>query len=374
MSGIANLLINIDYLGSCNGKCAGCLLSEEERASSEPFLKIDALYRLVERLLYKHKDIENAAVVLGRGNILSLEDRYLGDVGFFIEQMAKSPANKNRNEVSVEISTSLIGKIELQIEKAKWLSDIAIQPSNITQRFIIVVNPALNSISYRENVRRFIKEMADHRGGLDGSGDVLVINISIDDVPKIETMKTLLKDIYSPVNVIWSPVKDFGVEGYKEKLGQLERFLAEMVHLSQAMDIDLNLINIYRSSHTVSGLDTRRVMADLQAGAECNYVIDKIGAVHHGMFSILGDLDPNRSVSNQNQIHLGKVNCIFNDPREEWMKLNRNRNCATCEYQQVCIASTGYRLALISLDSGVDLKDACPAGLRLTYEALKSIS
>lgn len=153
MKKISSLIINLDFCGSCNGSCVGCLLTEEERNTEEAFLDFKKSKESLNKLKDKYSDtfVDKLVIAFGRGNTITLNEKdwhEIKKITEFIHEVIK------HKEAVIECSTGLVGKIEPQIEFAKKWIDF-MQPFNL--RFVVVANASLFSNKYWDNLDLFLK-------------------------------------------------------------------------------------------------------------------------------------------------------------------------------------------------------------------------
>ena len=63
-----SLIINLDYCGTCHGTCSGCLLSTEEKDSTESFLTLEKISHCFAEISKPLNYVEQLAIGIGRGN------------------------------------------------------------------------------------------------------------------------------------------------------------------------------------------------------------------------------------------------------------------------------------------------------------------
>lgn len=242
MKRIKSLIINLDFCGSCNGSCVGCLLTEEERNSDEAFLDFkhskDALNKIKDK--YADNYIEKLVIAFGRGNTITLNEKDWDEIRKIVDFLKEVIKHQ---EMVIECSTGLVGKIEPQIELAqKWVDFM--QPNNL--RFVVVANASLFSSKYWDNLDLFFKTLGTYRLNvinekIDNSDDILNINLHSNDLPDVNFLFNKIKDYNFPINLTLLPLyrtMEFKTLAFEDKLKinlvyeQLENWLEQFFLLT----------------------------------------------------------------------------------------------------------------------------------------------
>ncbi len=118
MEEMEKLIINTEFFLQCHGSCSGCFLSVEERQSTSVYYDqvLSGLSLLASQ--YKEVKIDELIIGFGRGNVLNLSDKHLDKL---LELINYVESNFIYNKVIFEVATSLIGKLDRQLESAKYL-------------------------------------------------------------------------------------------------------------------------------------------------------------------------------------------------------------------------------------------------------------
>ena len=196
-------VINLDYCGFCHGNCNGCMLTELERKTPNAFYDYNeikpTLDKIIEDVKEKSLNIKNLVITFGKGNTLLLNEKHRNEINVIADYIKK---NINHEEYHIEISTSLIGKIDYQIEIAKTM----IQHDKYKIKFNVVANMDLFSKTYWENIDKFFNALTNYRGGnIDGNGDILVLNVHANKLPPVDFIIDKIKNYRFPVNVVMLP-------------------------------------------------------------------------------------------------------------------------------------------------------------------------
>lgn len=352
------LIVNLDYCGHCAGTCPTCVLSEDERMSVEPFLSIEQIEETFLKLkeIYKNTYIKNLVIGIGRGNTLALPEAYLEDV-FKIPYIAAK--SFQYEDIKIEISTSLIGKYDFHVERGKYFSDRL--EKDFETRFVIVANPMIEVKNYWRNIRIFVETMQEYRGGKDGSGDIILLNLTLNKLPDIDWLSEFLQNYKFPINLTWTPAQDFFIEN--KKLHNLNDWLFNFYKMAKKYNLDSNIIN--HLNDKLDLLSIGEAQENIKYGSNSLIYVDKINRIHNGLFSIYGDLDPIRYTPINKT---GQNLKIIDDLKEDMMKLRRNRVCRSCEFMPTCVYTGAYKVGLLAFDKLVDKKDnICPSGLKKTF-------
>lgn len=363
-------IVNIDYCGYCNGKCLTCLLSEEERSLSYPFLVKEKLSSSLKKAVLSLDDRSRDTVIgFGRGNILSLEEKYFFEMADSVFELLEE---LGPNVKIIEVSTSLIGKIDDQIKKAKKLCDIF--PEKTDVKFVVVIDTQnINKENYWSNIEKFFKEMSDFRGGGDDSEDVLSINISSRSLPSVETLIDKIKWVKSSVNIIWIGETDFiGCESKEETAEILEVWFRDFYLQAKENGKDSSLAyrveNALQYGNKITGIQEAKTM--IQNHYKRFRFIASDGSVHHALPSIFGDIDPVRYKDFYTKTESFDANDFVLKDTLEFMRI---KACRECEFAFSCISSGMYKIAVMNKKLSAHGK-ICPSLIKKTFEeAIKNV-
>lgn len=358
------LVVNVDYVGSCSGSCPVCALSDEERASTRPFLtpgQVQNVFRQIHQRGYVL--CEDLVLAMGRGNMLDVGD----DIIEQLNAVAADAVNWFSFERGLmEISTSLMGKLSEQIERAERIierfrqADHGIQP-----RFTIVANAANTSPSYWRHLRQFTDHMAAVRGNRDGDGDILLINLSLGHLPPVDKLIEYLDGYRSPINLTWAPMLDAAgdkPEAYEE----LENWLAAWYAAASASDLDSSLVNRTRECMAFDAMDTDELKLHMMSHGNKLLYVDSSGMLHHGFTSICADMDPVRFQQVPVQDQNGSMRMIAS-PDQELAELLKFSACRGCAHLKSCVVSGSYKIALLNDQRLPRRSHACPSGMRSVF-------
>lgn len=341
------VIINTEYFLQCAGSCAGCFLTEDERNKSN--VNIDKIGFVLENLIKESveagKGKEFFVVGLGRGNNLQLPMSEIEELGIFIKKLETLIQS---DEIVFEVSTSLIGKIDSQIEKAKTLLGYS---KNIY--FNIVVNSEITSKQFWKNVKHFHQSLTEHReqlGFKDKTGDILILNVNPAVLPDLEAIKEFKEGIRSPINISIFPFEkqiDVTIE-------MMENLKNWTVGLSQILkDSDFNVKN------QLSMIDFK-----LNSFKEClehinktknTYIfVDKSGNVSLGQPSIMGEVDYPRLLEKYE---------LDVDVKSAFAQMQKNTPCSRCEYQKECLITGAYLNMLVNKNQ-IKKTNHCPSGYK----------
>lgn len=329
------LIINAELFFQCHGNCSGCFLTSEERLEENTYL--NKIRNPILSLLKTNK--QNSAIILGfgRGNLLNLTYESLNDLLLFIEN-CESYINNN---IIYEISSSLIGKIDIQIEKAKYLIS-----KNKNIYFNIVINSEITSSNFWNNWELFYTEISNVRkswGLLDNFGDILVLNINPKMLPDLKFIEKHIKNKGSPFNISLFPFSDSIINN--EDLLILNNWAKELWNKFNKKDLNIkNYLNLLKNINIDNNIN------DIKSYHEKNinsyYFIDKSGKIIDGSLSIMGEVDYIRLKQKYN-INPNLENTI--------RKMQKTTPCNICEYQKECLLSGAY---LTMLQNSTKIKNA----------------
>lgn len=350
---------NIDYYGLCHGNCVGCLLTEQERNSDQLFQTNNNIVKVFAELLHKNDRKDDVVVAFGRGNLLLLGDDEIEALSDTMNRMVGIMDDFHVNSQVFELSTSLIGPYDKQLLNARKLA------SQDKSTFVIVADGALmNKNNYWTNIRRFLDDMSEYRGGHDGSGDVLGLNITLKQLPDVAYLEKYLAGIHSPINVIWSPTLDAEFIN-DESMRGLADWLVEMSEAGFRHDWDLNINNIgLLSIEEMNRFDDAKSI--IHASRQRNFILDKEGELSEGLFCLYGDIDPMRSAVVISQ-HDPRREQVESDAMNKLRMMLKRRSCLTCPMQRACVASGAYQYVGF-VSAHLEDKKTCPTGLRKVLE------
>ena len=356
-------VVNIDYCGSCHGKCATCLLTAEERANDLPFFNRESLIRAFVKAVEGVAPSENFVLGFGRGNTLSLPEFTIDDIARGVRFVF---ANIEADQFTVEVSTSLVGKLDQQIVRAKAITraiDEAAPDAEV--RFVIVVDPQrIDNEAYWRNITGFLDEMAAWRGAGDGSGDALAINISSAIMPDLDTLYRRIGKYRSPVNIIWIGESDLANQtDPATHAAALEAWLTDFYEMMKESSMDASLVErtdiaLHNRSFLNSMDDCQQYIAE--HGKTVTFISPE-GVVMKGGAVPLGDLDPLRYPS-----FFGN-NAVVSNVSHDLFDFLRMAPCRGCQHTKACIASGMYKFALMN-SKHISDGQQCPSLMRGVFD------
>ena len=341
------VIINTEYFLQCAGSCAGCFLTEDERNSSNVNInKIGSvIVNLVKEFVENGKGKDFFVVGLGRGNNLQLPKNEIETLGLFIKDLENIIQS---DEVVFEVSTSLIGKLDAQIEKAKLLLRYS---RNIY--FNIVVNSEITSKQFWKNVKQFHQELTQYRQDLgfkDKTGDILVLNVNPAALPDLEAIREFKENIYSPINISIFPFEkqtDVTIE-------MMEALKSWTIGVSEILkECDFNIKN--QLSMIDFRLETFKECLEHINKTKNTYIfVDKGGNVSLGQPSIMGEVDYPRLLEKYK---------LDIDVKNAFSQMQKNTPCSRCEYQKECLITGAYLNMLVNKNI-VKKTNHCPSGYK----------
>lgn len=360
------LILNIDYCGNCRGTCTSCLLSKEERLLEAPFLTRSAMGKAIEVAAAKAKPTKSLVIGIGRGNTLTLPESSIEDVVLMIQKIASTFSYES---MAIELSTSLIGKIEPQVSRAIQLSEaLAGVVPEAPLRFVVVVNPDLVSNAYWRNLNHFFGAMSEYRGSKDGDGDIAVINLGPDKQPDAQELVDQMIRWKFPINVTWVGGRQIQAptpEESSDKLGRVSQWLTRFYQASKKHDLDISLVTrIDDAIRAGQGLGHDDLEDFLAEANSCLLFIDHEGKVTNGAFTALLDMDRVRFPGMEHDM----------TPQEEISNLLRYRSCKSCEHFFSCVAAGGTKTAIANAFYLNDLQTPCITGLKPILVAASEIA
>ena len=345
------LIINTEYFLQCHGHCSGCFLSVDERNSNNVFLTI--IEEKIKALAQANpQKINHLIIGFGRGNILNLNRKSLEKLVTLIHWCEK---NFNYQNITFEVSTSLIGKIQSQIEAALYLLT---QSQNIY--FNIVVNSEITSEQFWKNLDIFYQKTASYRQNewkwTDNWGDILVLNVNPAKLPDIEFIEKFTEHYPSPVNISIFPF-DKSAQISEDQMQTViqwsENIWKKLSHK------DLNIKNYLTSLNEISLSHNLQDYMNYQKQTEKSYYfIDKAGLVSQGTLSIMGEVDYIRLVDKFN---------LQTDFYEAYRIMQKNKACSMCDYQKECLMSGAY-LNFLANSPNLANQNICASGYQKLFE------
>lgn len=327
------MILNIEYCGNCNGSCQGCVLSQEERSSNKPFLDQFKISLVIGQIAETWTPQDFLAVGIGRGNCLTMPLDNIDDFWLIASLVRKKLPAK---EVVYEVSTSLIGKLDQQVERAKLITD-AIQSAHpgAVVRFACVINPSLHSRGYWTLIESFFDTMSKWRGEGDGAGDIAILNIDSDKLPVIPDLIKKISQWRWPVNVVWVGIgqKKEGGLSIRETSQWFSDFATAAAE--NGMDCSLNTrrdMAIARAKNESGSLASETMMRDDVL------FVDHAGVISNGCFTIFGDLDSTRFPALKE----------IESPATIVRKMMRHPVCRNCPVIRECVAAGGHKMFAIN--------------------------
>lgn len=363
---IETLVVAMDYTGTCRGTCPTCVLSLDERRAERPLMTVDAIEAGLRALSASYSEIDRLYLGLGRGNTLALGE---DSIDALLEVARAARRHLAYRCGVMEISTSLVGRLDPQIDRARLILDrfAAAGEVDIDPRFMVVANTALSSAPYWRNIDAFLTATEAHRGGrtIDGNGDIILLNVGIDSLPDIDWLASFLRDYRFPVNIGWVPTFDQAAAD-PDRLAILAGWLADFHAMAVDLGLDANIVNRTRDAlaNGESGLDGLINQTEMSAASLVYLTGD--GAWHEGFTSIIAEMDPIRFDPAAPRI--GGQRRMVADARRDVARLMRNPACRACPHLGPCVAGGTYKLGLLTLRRHPRGTDVCPSAMNLVFE------
>lgn len=361
------LIINTELFLQCFGSCSGCFLTDEERGG---YYFYDHIVRDgLEKMAQKYKDVHVKKLVIGfgRGNTLNASQE---DLEKLLSLMDFCNRHFSFDTVHYEVSTSMIGKLEQQKEKAAFLLD---RERRIF--FNIVLNSELQSSSFWRNVRKFYdhnEQLREKWGIVDETGDILVFNVNPQKLPDINMLKKYFGDVKSAFNISLFPFDSDVKKISLEQIRTLNEWANKMYEAFRGYDLNIKnfLTGYYHYAKYIKNINDVIHYNKITKGS---YVfIDKRGVITDGSLSIMGEVDKIRLMD--------KFGLELNEVKA-YRKMNKSKICSSCEHQTTCLVSGAYLGMLSNLDrlesvdnidiNGVsNIQSYCPNGYAGLFSAV----
>lgn len=340
-------IINTEYYFECAGSCQGCFLTTEER--SQKFTNQKSIHQGLESLSKQLTFKDELIVGFGRGNILTLNNNQLDEILLEIDWVEK---NFKYKKITFELSTSLIGKLNDQINKGLYLLE-----KNKNIYFNIIVNSEIISKNFWNNVKLFLTTMEEKRReyNIIDSGDILVLNINPNKLPELEHIKNFLINHNSPINISLFPYDDEIIED--TNINTLLNWNLEVSNILK--DKDFNVKNFLENIKNID-FDIYQI-EEYEQNTEKSYsFIYKDGNITSGSISIMGEVDYLRLIKKYN---------IQPSMKKAYIEMQKRKSCQSCDNQKECLFSGAYINLLINKDK-INNK-ICPNGYKDLFTNLK---
>lgn len=361
MRNLPYLIVAVDYALSCHGTCPTCVLQAAERAGAAPVTTPALVEAALKEVSGRYGHVETLALGIGRGNVLMVGDGCIPDI---LEMSASARRHFDVDDVILEISSSLIGKIDPQIALARRIVEDC-GKQDLDARFVIVGNTALSSPKYWGNVDLFLKSLQADRGNQDGSGDILQLALSLEHLPEVDILTDLVGEYHFPVNLTWAPAFD-RLAADETALSRLGEWLSAFYRAFEPRGLDSSLVNRVHQAFDQSPVGIVDMVAHVQRSAEAVVYIAPDGTWHQGLFTVLAEMDPVRFDPHQGL--QGGPLAVAANPGKDISRLLRNPACRACPFVSQCVASGGHQVALMALRRHPEGTKVCPSGLRPTFE------
>lgn len=342
---MSDLIVNFDFVGSCRGSCPSCTLSEFEREQPVSFMTGGQMKMALSMAVGSQRP-DFLAVGVGRGNNLALEHSEHSHIFDLTAHMAKVAPQARR---VMEISTSLVEAPAKQRENAIRLADGCAQSDPAGEaRFVVVLDVSKTSSGYWTAIESFMRWMHEHRGGEDGQGDILSLNLSVKHLPNPSDVYRRVSYWRGPVNVQWLAYGQGAVSPDDLLAGQA--WIARFADLADRGGLDCNLLNVGRLATSHAGVSP---IEAIKSQNRRLIWVDRTGAVRPGVFTMVGDY----IIENANI------------PVRALSTMMRNTTCSSCAKIGACIQAGGYAPAFEVLKVMGSSGLACPALVRDCLES-----
>ena len=273
-------IINTEFFLECHGSCSGCFLTSNERIT-----KATNYLNIFEELKNISKDYAGVnfghlVIGFGRGNLLSMSENQLIDL---LNLMVWCENNFSYEEITFEVSTSLIGKIDAQIIVANFLIS-----KNRHIYFNIVINSEIVSKNFWSNLSLFYSATSNVRkswGMVEDWGDIVVLNVNPEKLPELGFIKEFVKDHRSPINISVFP---YDKSITLSSLQNLDAWATELWDILR--EKDFNVKNYFEVFYSFDFPYHISEVLKYHRESEGRYIfVDKDGKRTKGMPSIMGE-------------------------------------------------------------------------------------
>lgn len=349
------LIINTELFLQCHGHCSGCFLTPEERISNNTHFGLIKSGLESLSIQYKNDNIKKLVIGFGRGNLLKFSQEQLIELSDIIKWCETAFTYQ---EITFEVSTSLIGKIEQQMHNAQFLLS---QSKNIF--FNIVINSEIMSKSFWNNFQQFYNYTAEIRKGwgwLEDWGDILVLNVNPKKLPQLDWIKEISKEHKSPININLFPFESDQKIVLKNEIVAVNQWVESLWDVLE--NKDFNMKNYLQQLDTIDFELNPTDLSDYYNNTEKSYIfIDKLGNITKGISSIMGEVDFPRLVEKYSL----DPNILL-----AYRKMQRTLACMECSYQKECLVSGAFLNYLGNVDRIKD-KSICASGYQTIFMKAK---
>lgn len=343
-------IINTEYFFQCAGNCSGCFLTDEEKISTEIYKdNILKAFNNIKKTLEKKEEL---VIGIGRGNLLNLSYEQIDNM---LDLIKWCENNFQYEKITFELSTSLIGKIETQIEKALYILK---KSSKNNIYFNTVLNSEITSQSFWNNVKFFFQTTESYRVGqglLDDTGDILVLNINPNKLPNLLFFEEFLKNHYSPVNIALFPFEKGNISN--DKMLNLIEWTEKLYKILK--DKDFNMKNFVQSIASYE-YDIENILSHYDGTKNSYIFVYKTGEITNGSMSIMGEVD---------YIRLLNKYGLNADIKNAFIKMQKRKSCQSCSVQKECLYSGAY-INFLANEKYLDSK-ICPSSYQKLFELIK---
>lgn len=333
-----------------------------------------AFFNLKENFEKIHSELNsipyssNVAIEFGRGNHLTLVEESWDNLKWFIKKIASAHIF---NHVNIEISTSLIGNFNYQVDKAKSLVDIVRNEYDIDVKFVVVANTTIDSIPYWNKIKSFLKIMEEYRNTdefgnpiedtTDNCGDILLLNLFPKQIPDIHFLYRQINGIKSPINLSWW-LNDVSASTISEEnMLDFEDFMKSFVSYVDFDSIDTSFHEFTRmcSDKGYTNLDNNEMIANMYNNSAIYF--DSHAEKKKVFFSPVGIIDHERVVCNTRdkkpkspEAYLKKMVC----------DMVKRDSCGDCSHFKRCMYTGMMNIGYFNSLSSNAPKYLCPLGLK----------
>lgn len=355
MKTLKQVIINTEYFLQCHGSCSGCFLTEEERQSDNINKDVIQL-KLQEIRNSLNANVDHLIIGFGRGNLLNLSENNLLEL---IKLIHWCEENFTYEKITFEISTSLIGKLDKQIEKAKLLLNGS---KNIF--FNVVINSEITSPKFWSNFNQFYNATAIIRKGwgmIEDWGDILVLNVNPQKLPDLTLIEQVAKDHQSPININIFPFEINQKIILNSEIKKLNKWLEELWIILSEKDFNVKnyLQDLMKIDFELNPNDLKNYYI---TSKNSYFFIDKNGIISNGIPSIMGEVDFPRLLEKYD---------LKPDLFNAYKKMQKNKVCASCDYQKECLVSGAFLNLLSNADRLID-SNHCASGYKELFQLAKS--
>jgi hypothetical protein len=358
---MGSLVVSANYYYGCEGGCKGCQLTPSERNSSTANFNKQRLLGSLHSVLKTTKEIDFFSFVLGKGNILELDEAE----SLVAEVQSEIEDNLQYKEAIIEVNTSLVGSYLQQKEKAFTIAENALRlelRGSVKTRFTVVYDLTCSAPEYKQSVIDFLESLAALRStyGVKDYYDTLQVILPINHTFQPKKLVDFFSFHKGAFNLAWGRFN--GLSG--SRLSQAQNWLVEFSRAAKGR-LDLNFNNAIENIPNINEQDS--MLQAITSMKSVLFILDN-GEVALGDFTPFGEFDTQALLQSNTPPMLAESALKI-----ERKRFLRNLKCLSCSYQDMCLSTGGHKLALYNTKHNPSIHSLdCPSLLKPFFHSLSN--